>query len=117
MQIHHNKLVRDRIPEIIRAEHRRCQTRTLTPSAYLTALKAKLVEEAVEVQNAEDRKALTEELADLSEVVDAIIRHFNLNDDEIQTVKKLKAHSRGRFEDRIFLEYAESEEEEADNVK
>ena len=74
MQIHHNKLVRDRIPDIIRTEHRHCQTRTLTSSAYCTALKAKLVEEAMEVQNAEDRKALTEELADLSEVVDAVIR-------------------------------------------
>ena len=60
MQIHHNKLVRDRIPDIIRTEHRHCQTCTLTSSAYCTALKAKLVEEAMEVQNAEDRKALTE---------------------------------------------------------
>ncbi|MFQ8582757.1 MAG: nucleoside triphosphate pyrophosphohydrolase [Holdemania massiliensis] len=79
MQIHHNKLVRDRIPDIIRTEHRHCQTRTLTSSAYCTALKAKLVEEAMEVQNAEDRKALTE-TGDLSEVVDAVIRHFGLND-------------------------------------
>ena len=66
MQSHHNKLVRDRIPDIIRTEHQHCQTRTLTSSAYCTALKAKLVEEAMEVQNAEDHKALTEELADLS---------------------------------------------------
>ncbi|MCH1941540.1 nucleoside triphosphate pyrophosphohydrolase [Holdemania massiliensis] len=114
MQIHHNKLVRDRIPDIIRAEHRHCQTRTLTSSAYCTALKAKLVE--MEVQNAEDRKALTEELADLSEVVDAVIRHFALNEDEIQTVKKQKANSRGRFEDRIFLEYVESDEGESNQL-
>ena len=115
MQIHHNKLVRD-IPDIIRTEHRHCQTRTLTSSAYCTALKAKLVEEAMEVQNAEDRKALTEELADLSEVVDAVIRHFGLNEVEIQTVKKQKAHSRGRFEDRIFLEYVESDEGESNQL-
>ncbi|MSA70244.1 nucleoside triphosphate pyrophosphohydrolase [Holdemania massiliensis] len=116
MQIHHNKLVRDRIPDIIRTEHQHCQTRTLTSSAYCTALKAKLVEEAMEVQNAEDHKALTEELADLSEVVDAVIRHFGLNEVEIQTVKKQKAHSRGRFEDRIFLEYVESDEGESNQL-
>ena len=54
----YNKLVRDRIPAIIQSECRDCQTRRLTSAEYQTELKAKLVEEAREVQEASDREAL-----------------------------------------------------------
>ena len=107
----YNKLVRDRIPAIIQSEYRDCQTRRLTSTEYQTELKAKLVEEAREVQEASDRKAFIEELADLSEVLDAMMDFFEIDATEIQAVKDAKAQTRGRFKDRIFLEFTEDEDE------
>ena len=52
MRTHFNKLVRDRIPEIIRAESRECGTETLSDGEYRAALKEKLVEEAQEASEA-----------------------------------------------------------------
>lgn len=85
--------------------------RRLTPAEYQTELKAKLVEEAREVQEASDREAFIEELADLSEVLDAIMDFFEIDATEIQAVKDAKAQTRGRFKDRIFLEFTEDEDE------
>lgn len=107
----YNKLVRDRIPAIIQSECRDCQTRRLTSAEYQTELKAKLVEEAQEVQEASDREALIEELADLSEVLDAMMDFFEIDATKIQAVKDAKAQTRGRFKDRIFLEFTEDEDE------
>ena len=103
----YNKLVRDRIPAIIQSEYRDCQTRRLTPAEYQT----ELVEEAREVQEASDREAFIEELADLSEVLDAMMDFFEIDATEIQAVKDAKAQTRGRFKDRIFLEFTEDEDE------
>ena len=58
------KLVRDRIPAIIAESGRQCRTTTLTGPAYRSALLAKLVEEAQEVQAASPEELPTE-LADV----------------------------------------------------
>lgn len=56
----HNKLVRDRIPEIIEASGRTCITEVLPNDAYIQALNAKLSEELEEYQQSKS----PEELAD-----------------------------------------------------
>jgi predicted house-cleaning noncanonical NTP pyrophosphatase (MazG superfamily) len=64
----YNKLVRDRIPEIIRASGKECETDTLSHEAFQSALLDKLVEEAIEARVA-TRERLPSELADVLEVV------------------------------------------------
>ena len=66
------KLVRDRIPEIIRDAGRTPVTRTLDPTAYEQALRDKLLEEADEDAAASGPEPL-EELADVLEVVRALV--------------------------------------------
>ena len=85
--------------------------RSFNPNTAIARRKAKLVEEAREVQEASDREAFIEELADLSEVLDAIMDFFEIDATEIQAVKDAKAQTRGRFKDRIFLEFTEDEDE------
>ena len=63
--IRYNKLVRDRIPEIIEASGKRCEYSILSGDAYLHMLDEKLNEELAEYQ---DSKSM-EELADLLEVI------------------------------------------------
>jgi predicted house-cleaning noncanonical NTP pyrophosphatase (MazG superfamily) len=48
----HNKLIRDRIPEIIRQAGRECEVQIMSQSEYHQALLDKLIEEAQEAAQA-----------------------------------------------------------------
>ena len=95
----HNKLVRDRIPEIIEASGRTCVAVTLPNDAYIQALDAKLNEELAEYQQS---KSL-EELADLLEVMGAVVKARGHTWDDLTRVCKEKRVVRGAFDKRIFL--------------
>ena len=95
----HNKLVRDRIPEIIEASGKTCVTEVLPQEAYIQALDAKLNEELAEYQQS---KSL-EELADLLEVMGAVVKARGYTWDDLTRVRKEKRAQRGAFDLRIFL--------------
>jgi len=107
----YNKLIRDKIPEIIEKDNKRAEVVSLDESAFLDALKSKLIEEAQEIQNATDRESMLSEMADLQEVMDYIKTHYNINQMEINTQQALKAFSRGRFEKRLFLKWVEEKDQ------
>ena len=98
--IHHNKLVRDRIPEIIEGSGKTCVTRILPQEEYLAALDAKLTEELAEYQA--DKSM--EELADLLEVMMAAAEARGHTFAEVEALRREKAEQRGGFRDRIWLE-------------
>mgnify|MGYP000024906952 FL=1 len=95
----YNKLVRDRIPEIIEASGAECKTKILSDEEYLKMIDAKLDEELAEYHVDQN----IEELADLIEVIRAatIARGYTL--EELETVRAKKAEKRGGFEKKIFL--------------
>ena len=99
MIIHYNKLVRDRIPEIIESSGKFCTTEILSAEDYLRMIDAKLDEELAEYQ---ESKSL-EELADLLEVMGAVVKARGYTWDELTTVRKKKREERGGFEKRILL--------------
>lgn len=95
----HNKLVRDGIPDIIKAAGKICVVEVLSQDAYLRELDAKLNEELAEYQQS---KSL-EELADLLEVVGAVVKARGYIWDDLTRVRKEKRNQRGAFDKRIFL--------------
>jgi len=105
-RIHYNKLVRDHIPDIIRAEGRECATTTLDDEAYRLALHAKLIEEAQELAQAPADGFLTE-LADVREVLDALIAYYAIDEVELATLQERRRLERGGFTQRITLTWAE----------
>lgn len=96
----HNKLVRDRIPEIIEGSGKTCVTRILPHAEYLAALDAKLTEELAEYQA--DKSM--EELADLLEVMMAVAEAQGHSFAEVEAIRRAKAEKRGGFRERIYLE-------------
>lgn len=96
----HNKLVRDRIPEIIERSGKTPHCRTLSHDEYLTELDRKLNEECAEYQA---DKSL-EELADMLEVIYAIAEARGHSVTELEQVRAEKAAKRGGFKDRLYLE-------------
>lgn len=103
--IRHEKLVRDRIPEIIEAAGKTCRTRTLTEAEYITALDAKLNEELAEYQADHSM----EELADLLEVMMAVTAARGHDFAEVEAIRCAKAEKRGGFAQRIWLETVEAQ--------
>ena len=95
----YNKLVRDRIPEIIEASGKTCTVETLTDEKYIAMLDAKLNEELAEYQ---ESKSL-EELADLLEVMGAVVKARGYSWDELTEARKKKREGRGGFEKKILL--------------
>lgn len=97
-----NKLVRDRIPEIIRSSGETPVTRLLGDQEYLAELVKKLHEEMAEFE----ADLSLEELADVQEVVFALADAL-ASRAQLESVRQDKAKKRGAFQDKIFLEYTE----------
>lgn len=95
----YHKLVRDRIPEIIEADGKTCVCETLSDEEYIRLLDQKLNEELAEYQ---ESKSL-EELADLLEVMQAVVRACGWTLDELEQVRADKAAERGGFAKKILL--------------
>lgn len=106
MRVTHNKLIRDRIPEIIAAAGHQTATHVLDGPEYRTALLAKLVEEANEAQSASSDD-LPAELADVWEVLQALLGTLPMALVELEALAATKREARGGFGRRIFLEYTE----------
>jgi len=95
----YHKLVRDRIPALIEADGKTCVCETLSDEDYITLLDQKLNEELSEYQKS---KSL-EELADLLEVMQAVVKARGWALEELEQVRADKAAKRGGFEKKILL--------------
>ena len=95
----YNKLVRDRIPEIIESSGKTCTTEILSNENYLRMLDAKLDEELAEYHKDQS----IEELADLLEVIHAAAFARGYTPEDLERVRAEKAAKRGGFEKRILL--------------
>lgn len=90
----YRKLVRDRNPEIIEADGKICVCETLTDEDYIHFLDQKLNEELAEYQ---ESKSL-EELADLLEVIQTVVKARGWTWEELERVRADKKVKRGGFE-------------------
>ena len=103
MTKHHNKLVRDKIPEIIEKVGKTPVTHILSEEEYMTELDKKLSEEFAEYRADKN----IEELADMLEVMYAIAEARGWSVSKLEAVRRDKAEKRGGFRDKVYLEYVE----------
>ena len=95
----YNKLVRDKILELIRAQGETPHTRILDQVEYTAHLEAKLDEEVQEFH----KERNLEELADILEVVYALAEDLGHTRQELDAAYDRKHEARGGFQDRIYL--------------
>jgi len=98
-KITYNKLVRNKIPQIIEADDKKVIYEILSNSEYMTMLDEKLNEEIREYQDSKN----VEKLADIMEVVYTIAMVNGLSPDELEEMRKTKAEKRGDFSGKVFL--------------
>lgn len=95
----YNKLVRDKIPEIISNNGDKCEIKILNDKDYIEHLNQKLKEELFEYLESGE----IEELADLEEVLRAILDFKNISYADFEKIRNIKNEKRGAFKDKILL--------------
>lgn len=98
-KIIYNKLVRDRIPEIIEESGKECKIRILNEEEYMQMLDVKLDEELAEYHKDQN----VEELADLLEVIYAAALARGYSIEQLEQIRAAKAEKRGAFQERVLL--------------
>lgn len=102
----YNKLVRDKIPQIIKASGATCECEVLQDESYANALSKKLQEEVCEFleefEKENDEEAI-KELADIQEVILAIVDLIGVEREKFELIRLNKVKSHGAYEDKILL--------------
>lgn len=103
-----NKLARDKTVERLSAQGAVVKSKILEDNNdLLEAMTQKIVEELEEVFDSQSQEELIEELADLEEVLAAFKKLVDIDQKEVEAVRKAKAAERGTFEKRLFAEYVD----------
>lgn len=102
-----NKLTRDFVKKNFDEAGAPIKCEKLTGDALLKALKEKLLEEAQEVLDAKNQSELIEELADVQEVMQVLIKKASISTQEIADVQEKKRNKKGSFENGLFIYYGD----------
>lgn len=101
-KVFHNKLIRDKIPQIIEAAGDRYEVRVMGKREFEKELKKKLVEEASELVKT-PRKDLLNEMADVLELLKSIADFYKIDFKLLEEKQIQKRKERGGFKKRLFL--------------
>ncbi len=101
MRFRVQKLIRDRLPEIMRGQGLAVFDRRLDDAEYVAALGEKLVEEAHEARLANPDE-IAGELADVLEVVHALAQVHGLSLQDVEAARQAKRAERGGFDARVY---------------
>ncbi len=101
--ITYNKLIRDKIPDIIKKAGWVPEVRILKKSEFLGALKKKVFEEAGELVQSKDKNETLDEIVDIQELLDVLASEIRITKSEIKKLQTQKRKKRGGFKKRLFL--------------
>lgn len=96
----YNKLVRDKIPELMLKEHKLPTTRILNDGEYIQELNKKLEDEVKVYLENEN----IEEMVDILEVIRAILEFKGSTFEELEEKRIKKANKKGTFKEKVYLE-------------
>jgi len=99
----YNKLIRDRILEIIKEAGEKPYFRILNKKEYFEEVKKKVVEEAKELTKVKNKKGVINEVVDIQELLDVLISELGLTKSQIKKQQKIKNKKRGGFKKKLFL--------------
>lgn len=99
----YNKLVRDKIPQVIEASGKRYRAKILDDVQYKMELHNKLKEELNEYLVADSVAESLEELADMLEVIQSLAIVHDASPEGLEKLREKKAEQRGGFQERVYL--------------
>ena len=102
-----NKLIRDKVPEIIRKIGDVPEITILDEADFRQALKTKMTEEVKELLAADSIDEILNELSDVVEVARAFAADYGLSWEEVEKLRIAKLQAKGGFEKKLFLKSVE----------
>jgi predicted house-cleaning noncanonical NTP pyrophosphatase (MazG superfamily) len=99
-EILYDKLIRDKIPEIIENAGKEYEIHKADEQEYIEKLLLKVEEELAEFK--EDPSIA--EMADLFEVLDAVIGYYDFDKEQIKDYQEKKRKERGGFKRKLILD-------------
>lgn len=100
----YNKLIRNKIPKIIKSNGKTPTTRILPEDEYIKEICNKTQEELTEYLEATTKEHKLEEPSNLLKLINLLAEHEGTTlEEEINNIRKKKAEERGGFSDRVFL--------------
>ncbi len=99
----YKKLIRDKIPEIIKQSGWTPVVSVLNQKRFLQELKKKLLEEAKELLAAKSKDEIAGELIDLQEIIDTLAAEFGFSKSDLKKKQSAKRRARGGFKKKLFL--------------
>lgn len=111
-----DKLVRDGIIKMMQDSGVKVNYEVLSGENLIKELKIKLVEEANEVLETNTKEDLAEEIGDILEVIDGLIKFANLDRGEISKIKEKKKEKRGGFDEKFKTHFVEIEEDNIESI-
>lgn len=98
------KLIRDKMPEIMKAQGKELVVRVLENEEFKEALRRKVIEEVSELKDAKTNEEAMDKIAYLYEIADALGDAYGFSKSEIKELKEKTHQARGGFEKKLFLE-------------
>lgn len=106
----YNKLVRNKIPEIISREGKKCNYRIISDVELKKHLHSKINEEAWELMHASNKEQVLDEMADILTVLEEFKKVYGISDHELAKYQAKKNFEKGDFSMHVFLESVEDPE-------
>lgn len=103
----YNKLVRDKTIEVIESSNRKCNYVYVAPSVRYEMLRVKLFEEVDELACAVQLDSIVEEMADVYEVLGAMLKQLDVPVSRLEEVRKKKTEKYGTYEKFLFLHHVD----------
>ncbi len=106
------KIIRDKLyQELLNDKKVIVDKKVLTKEEFLIQLKEKLLEESLEVKNANTIEDLKEEIADVIEVINSILKFNKIEYNEIEKYRQKKFFKKSGFENPIYINSISMEED------
>lgn len=107
-RVYYNKLVRDNIPDMIKAKHENCEVRHITDIQELQQeLFKKIREEAQSLSMTRSKEEFLDEYADLMVVLDTILEQLGVTKEEVSEVRRANILRKGSYRRQNFLVWSD----------
>jgi predicted house-cleaning noncanonical NTP pyrophosphatase (MazG superfamily) len=107
-RVYYNKLVRDNIPDMIRAKREQCESRQITDvQEFQQELFKKIKEEATSLAMVRSKEEFLGEYADLMMVFDTIMKQLDISPEEVAEARKANFLKKGGYKHQHFLIWSE----------
>lgn len=116
-KIYYYKLIRDRIPEKIKAIGSECEARKLLKKEYEKELLKKVEEEASGLSTAKNKRELIGELADIMDVIEEVLRFKKIDIEKVKEQQKINFEKKGGFKKRWYLIWSSNDKYKTNEKK